>query len=289
MKTNFTKKTDRFVLPNATEIPCIGFGTFLIEEGRTTVNAVRTALNAGYRHIDAAAVYHNEPDVGIGIKSAGIARKDIFLTSKVWNDMRGYENTLKAFEKSCRDLQTDYLDLYLIHWPANEDEYPDGEWKRVNAATWKALERLYKEGKVKAIGVINFLSHHLEALMETAEIMPMVNQIEFHPGMMQKETLEFCRANGITVEAWSPLGCGSAVKNPLIQKLAIKYGKSPAQLCLRWVLQNQVLPLSKSVTESRIYDNIKIFNFKLTETDMEQINHMPYIGGSGLNPDHFKG
>ncbi len=277
---------DKVILSNGYGIPCVGYGTYRTPDGKVAEEAVKTALETGYRHIDAAAVYQNEVSVGKGIKESGVSRNDIFLTSKVWNTNRGYDKTMAAFEQTIKDLGVDYLDLYLVHWPANELNYGD-QWKSVNASTWKAMEELYRSGKVKAIGVSNFLPHHLEALKETAQVMPMVNQIEIHPGQMQEEVQEYCRQNNIAIEAWAPLGAGAVLKNETLTALAGKYNKSVAQICLRWCVQHDVIPLPKSVTRERIQQNTEIFDFVISDEDMALIDAIPYCGGSGLNPDTF--
>lgn len=272
-----------FELNNGVSIPPIGFGTWQTPDGETAVEAIKCAINAGYRHIDAAAVYANEASVGKGIKDSGIDREELFITSKVWNTERGYEKTLSAFQKTIDDLQVDYLDLYLIHWPASENQFAN--WKEINTETWRAMEELYRDGKIRAIGVSNFLPHHLQALMENATVLPAINQIEFHPGFMQQECVSFCKDNNIQVEAWSPLGTGKMLNNETLKAIAIKYNKSVAQLCIRWVLQNDVLPLPKSITTSRIIENIDVDDFEISEEDMQTINAMEYCGGSGLHPD----
>ena len=273
---------DTFHLNNGYEIPCVGFGTWQTPDGDTAVMAVSEAIKTGYRHIDTAACYGNEVSVGQGIKKSGIEREKLFVTSKVWNTERGYEKTIAAFEKTLTDLGLDYLDLYLIHWPASSSQYDI--WEKINLETWKALTELYKAGKIKSIGVSNFMPHHLEALMKT-EVPPMVNQIEYHPGLNQEETVDYCKKHGILVEAWSPLGTGRMLNNETLKFIAGKYGKSVAKLCIRWCLQNGVLPLPKSVTPARIVENADVFDFDITAEDMSDINAMPYFGGSGLHPD----
>lgn len=276
------KITDFFTLQNGYSIPCVGYGTWQIPDGDTAFQAVKSAIDAGYRHIDAAAAYGNEVSVGQGIKESGIAREDLFITSKVWNTERGYKKTLAAFEKTLTNLQLDYLDLYLIHWPASASRFSD--WEHHNLETWRAMIELYWSGRARAIGVSNFEPHHLAALLET-EVGPMVNQIEFHPGQMQEKTTAFCREKDILVEAWSPLGTGCMLNNRQLQSMAQKYKKTVAQLCIRWCLQNGVLPLPKSVTPERIVENTQVFDFMITEEDMAVINGISYFGGSGLHPD----
>ncbi|MCM1512264.1 MAG: aldo/keto reductase [Oxalobacter formigenes] len=276
---------DCFNLRNGCPIPCLGFGTWQTPDGNTAVTAVKTALEKGYRHIDTAAIYGNETSVGHGIAASGLNRNRIFVTSKLWNDSRGYENTFRAFEKTLSNLRLDYLDLYLIHWPASASRFPD--WENINLETWRAFIELYKAGRIRAIGVSNFMPHHLEALMQT-EVPPMVNQIEYHPGQMQEETVRYCRQHGILVEAWGPLGTGKMLSSTALAAIAGKYKKSVAQLCLRWCLQNNRLPLPKSVTPSRIEENADIFDFTISPEDMEAINNLPYFGGSGFHPDKVK-
>jgi diketogulonate reductase-like aldo/keto reductase len=272
--------TDIFQLNNGTGIPCVGFGTWQTPDGKVAVDSVKCAIEAGYRHIDTAAVYGNEKSVGQAIAESGIGRKELFITTKLWNSQRGYDTALRAFEQSMKALSLDYLDLYLIHWPCNKVDGP-----KVNAGTWRAFEELYRDGAIKAIGVSNFLAHHLRDLLETAEIVPAVNQIEFHPGLTQSETVKFCKENHILVEAWSPLGTGCMLTNPQLMEIAKRYEVSVAQLCIKWCLQNGTLPLPKSVTPQRIIENTQVFHFSITPADMQAINDMPYFGGSGLHPD----
>ncbi len=275
-----------YTLNNGVTIPEIGFGTWQTPDGATAVLAVKSALENGYRHIDTAAIYGNEKSIGQAIVDSGIDRKELFITSKLWNSERGYESTLKAFEKTLSDLQTDYLDLYLIHWPANAKQFSD--WRQKNADTWRAFEKLYQDGKIKAIGLSNFMVHHLEALLETATVKPVINQIEYHPGYLQAEVVAFCKANDILIEAWSPLGTGKMLNDPTLLEIASNYNVSVAQLCIRWCLQNGTLPLPKSVTPERIKQNLNVYHFEISESDMKRIDALPYIGGSGLLPDEVE-
>lgn len=270
-------------LKNGVKIQSIGFGTWQAADGEVAYNAVKTALECGYRHLDCAAIYRNEASLGRAVRDSGIPREEIFVTSKLWTKKRGYENAKAAFAKTMDQLGLDYLDLYLIHWPASHTRFED--WKEINAETWRALEELYEEGKIKAIGVSNFMVHHLEALLETAKIVPMVNQIEFHPGFTQDGVVEYCKEKGIAVEAWSPIGSGRLLENELLAKIAAKYGKSVAQICIRFCLQNDVLPLPKSVTPSRIKENFDVLDFTLSDEDMADIAGMDICGYSGFDPD----
>lgn len=274
---NFVDKN--ITLRNGAQIPSIGFGTSMIE-GEECIDNIKMALNAGYRHIDTASAYKNEKYIGKAIKESNIPRTELFITSKVWKDSMGYENTIKSFNNSLQDLQLDYIDLFLIHWPKNNN-------KELNIETWKALENLYKQGKVKAIGVSNFLKHHFSMIWDTCEILPMVNQIEFHPGLTRIETLEFCNQNNIIVEAWSPLGKGKMLNNEDLVKIAKKYNKSVAQLCIRWCLQNNVIPLPKSTEVSRMNENKDVFDFEILNSDMEFINNMGFFAGSNMDPNNF--
>lgn len=258
-------------LNNGVLIPQPGFGTFLTPDGETAVNAVRCAIEQGYRHIDTAAVYGNEVSVGEGIRQGGVPREELFVTSKVWNTERGYETTLRAFDKTLKDLGLDYLDLYLIHWPANTLQFGDAA-DGINQETWRALEKLYNEGMIRAIGLSNFMPHHLEAVLQKAEVMPAVDQIEYHPGFLQQECVDYCKEKGIVVEAWSPLGRGSVLFDELLMGLAEKYGSTVAQLVVRWVMQKGIVPLVKSITPSRIEENYQVFDFQIMDEDMALID-----------------
>lgn len=257
----------------------VGLGVFKVEEGLEVVESVKTAIKHGYRSIDTAAIYGNETGVGQGIKESGISREELFITTKVWNSEQGYETTLKAFDDSLNRLGLNYIDLYLIHWPGpSSEQYIE---------TWKALEKLYKDGRARAIGVCNFHVHHLETLIEQAEIIPMVNQVEYHPHLSQTELLSYCQSKGIQLEAWSPLKQGELIDEPAISQIAAKYNKSTAQVILRWDLQNKVVTIPKSIREERIIENASIFDFELSAEDMAILNGLNKNVRTGPNPDLF--
>ncbi len=268
---------DVTTLHNGVKMPWFGLGVYLSEEGQEVINAVKAAVKAGYRSIDTAAFYKNEEGVGQAIKESRIPREELFITTKVWNTDQGYESTLAAFNESLKKLDLEYIDLYLIHWPVKET-YKE---------TWKALETLYKEGKVRAIGVCNFQIHHLEDLLADAEIAPMVNQVEYHPRLTQKELLAYCQEHNIQLEAWSPLGRGRMLDEPTLQELAAKYGKTVAQIILRWDLQTGVVTIPKSVKEQRIIENADIFDFELSKADMDKIDSLNRDQRNGPDPDNF--
>jgi diketogulonate reductase-like aldo/keto reductase len=271
-----------FTLSNGVQIPCLGFGTWQSRED-TGTRAVSLALEAGYRLIDTAAAYGNERSVGRAVRESGIPREEIFITSKLRNAAHGYAATLEAFQWTMEKLEVDYLDLYLIHWPNPIQFRPI--WKEATAGTWRAFEELYQAGRIRAIGVSNFLPHHLEALKETARIAPMVNQLKLCPGITQEETVAYCRAHDILVEAYSPFGTGSVFANPVMKALARKYGRSVGQICLRWSLQMGYLPLPKSADPARILENTKIFDFTLSEEDMALIAGLEGSCGEAPDPD----
>jgi len=267
-----------FTLRNGVHMPYLGLGTYQSENSHDEVtDAVKSALEVGYRHIDTASVYKNEEGVGKGIKASDVPREDIFVVSKVWNADQGYETTLKSFEDSLGRLQLDYLDLFLVHWPVK------GKYKE----TWKALEYLYTQKKVRAIGVSNFLQHHLEDLMTDATIVPMVNQMEFHPYLVQQELIDFCVKNTIQYEAWSPFMVGKVFELDFCNQLAKKYGKSVAQIILRWNLQKGVITIPKSVHAARISSNADIFDFELSTADIAFLDGFDRNERTGAHPDHF--
>ena len=267
---------DCVTLNNGVKMPWLGFGTFKVAEGSEVVDSVREALKVGYRHIDTAAIYGNEEGVGKAIRESGIPRKEIFLVSKLWNSEQGYDSTLRAFEASLERLGTDYLDLYLIHWP-----------KPLNRETWRAMVKLYNDKRIRAIGVSNFKVHHLEDLRQSSDIVPAVNQVEFHPQFPQTELLEYCTKNNIRLEAWAPLMQGKLNELSLIAELAAKYGKSPAQFVLRWDLQMGVVTIPKSIHPERIKANSEIFDFEISPDDMESMKQLDTGVRIGPDPDHI--
>ena len=283
MMQKLTSLTSDLKLSNGVTIPGLGYGTYQTPP-EDAYRAVTDALAVGYRHIDTAARYGNESGVGQAVKDSGLKREEVFITSKLWNTERGYDKTMAAFEKTLAELGTDYLDLYLIHWPANEKQFGQ-EAAALNLDTWRAFEDLYKVGKIKAIGVSNFMPNHLEALLAQAEIKPMVNQIEVHPGWPQTEVIRYCQRNDILVEAWAPLGEAAALSNSVLAKIAAKYDHTPAQVCLRWEIQQGILPLPKSVHKERMAENTKLFDFELTEDEMDIIGALRNLGGQCKVPD----
>lgn len=271
------------ILSNNNKIPCIGFGTWKLKNNDETSEIIKEAIKCGYRHFDTAFAYGNEEAVGKGLKESKINREELFITGKLWNDDRGYDNIINACKRTINNLQCDYLDLYLIHWPASKTVHDD--WIEINNETWKAFEYLYQNGYVKAIGVCNFKKNQLEELLKSAKIKPMVNQIEFHIGFRQEETVDYCKKNNILVEAWSPLGSGKILKVESLKEMADKYNVSVAKLCLRWCLQNGTIPLPKSKNIERMQDNLDVFNFEISEEDMQILDNFPYVGGSGLDSE----
>ncbi|MGE6630057.1 aldo/keto reductase [Bacillus sp. NPDC077027] len=268
---------DTVTLNNGVEMPWFGLGVFKVEDGDQVVEAVKAAIKNGYRSIDTAAVYKNETGVGKAIKESGVAREELFITSKVWNSDQGYDQALAAFDASLNRLGLDYLDLYLIHWPGpNAATYKE---------TWRALEKLYKDGKVRAIGVSNFYIHHLEELLKDAEVVPAVNQVEFHPKLTLTELREYAKEKGIQIEAWSPLMQGKLLDHDVLKEIAERHKKSVAQVILRWDLQSDVVTIPKSINEERIIQNADIFDFELTQEDIEKINALNNNERVGSHPD----
>ncbi|MHC0037530.1 aldo/keto reductase [Pseudoneobacillus sp. C159] len=268
---------DTTVLHNGVKMPWFGLGVFKVQEGQEVIDSVKAAIKNGYRSIDTAAVYKNEEGVGQAIRESGVPREELFITTKVWNSDQGYDSTLQAFETSLAKLGLDYVDLYLIHWPG-KTKYKE---------TWKALEKLYKDGRVRAIGVSNFKIHHLEDLLKEAEIKPMVNQVEYHPHLTQKDLLAFCQREGIQLEAWSPLKRGELLNDSTITSIAEKYQKTPAQVILRWDVQTGVVTIPKSINEHRITENADIFDFELTAEDIAQIDALNKDERIGPDPDNM--
>lgn len=268
---------DCTTLHNGVKMPWFGLGVYKVEEGPEVVDSVKAAIRNGYRSIDTAAFYENEEGVGQAIKESDVPREELFITTKVWNTDQGYESTLTAFETSMKKLGLDYLDLYLIHWPVK------GKYKE----TWKALEKLYRDGRVRAIGVSNFQIHHLEDVLADAEIKPMVNQVEYHPRLTQTELHEYCKKNHIQLEAWSPLMRGQLLDNPTLKEIGDKYNKTTTQVILRWDLQNEIVTIPKSTKEHRIIENANIFDFELTQDEMDNIHALNENHRIGADPDNF--
>lgn len=269
--------TDTTTLHNGVKMPWLGLGVWQVDNDKEVVTAVKSALEVGYRSIDTAAAYKNEEGVGQALKESGIPREEIFLTSKVWNSDQGYESTLQAFENSLQKLDTDYLDLYLIHWPVK------GKYKE----TWRAMEKLYEDGKIRAIGVSNFHTHHLKDLMADTKIIPMVDQVEFHPLLTQQELKDFSKAEGIQLEAWSPLAHGKLLDDSTLKHIGEKYSKTPAQVMIRWDLEHGVVTIPKSSNPDRIKQNSEVFDFELKKEDIEQMNALNKNERTGADPDTF--
>jgi diketogulonate reductase-like aldo/keto reductase len=276
-----THLQERVTLNNGAKMPWLGLGVFRVEEGAELVEAVKSAIKQGYRSIDTAAIYENEAGVGVGIKQGleetGLNREELFVTSKVWNADLSYEGTIQAYEKSLEKLGLEYLDLYLIHWPV-EAKYKEA---------WRALEHLYEEGRVKSIGVSNFQIHHLEDLLKDAKVKPVINQVEYHPRLTQKDLQAFCEQHQIQLEAWSPLMNGQIIEHDLIKDLANTYRKTPAQIVIRWDLQNGVVTIPKSTKAHRLAENADVFDFELSEADMKQIDQLNEDHRIGPDPDNF--
>ena len=275
---------DTFKISNGVEIPIMGLGTWQSDD-TTAKMAVLAALSHGYRLVDTAAAYGNELGVGRGVKESGLKREEIFITSKLRNADHGYKNTVRAFELTLKKLDTDYLDLYLMHWP-NPVQYRT-HWQEAMAGTWKAMEEFYKQGRIRVIGISNFMEHHIVELEKTAEIKPMVNQLKLCPGVTQPEIVDYCKKNGIVVEAYSPFGQGAIFSSPEMKALSAKYNKSIGQLCLRWCLQLGFVSLPKSANPMRIKDNANIFDFEISKEDMDIISNLEGYCGDAPDPDNI--
>ena len=276
-KINITGIDGTVELSNGVRMPYLGLGVYLAADGNEVQQAISYALDAGYRHVDTASFYGNEEGVGSAVNNSDLKREHVFITSKVWNSDQGYENTLRAFDTSLKKLKMDYLDLYLVHWPV------EGKFKD----TWKAFEEIYRQGRVRAIGVSNFMQHHLEDLMQDCEVTPMVNQMEFHPYLVQQSLLDFCSQQGIQYEAWSPLMKGQIFDIPELVALAGKHQKTVVQIVLRWNLQKGVVTIPKSVKRERIINNADIFDFELSSADMAVIDALDRGERVGPDPDNF--
>ena len=285
----FTSLSDTFTLSNGVRIPCVGFGTYKTPDGDVCVTGVLTALEAGYRHIDTAEFYFNEEGVGKALAETSLPREDIFVTTKVWNTHQGFDATLRAFDLSMQKLGLDTLDLYLVHWPITKDFKEDYPARFID--TWRALERLYEEGRVRAIGVCNCLKTHLNVLFDACKVPPMVNQIEYHFGFTDRDQIEavaFSQANGIVVEGWAPLCRGNAFGHTVLAAVAQKHGKTEAQVLVRFCLEHGVLPLPKSATPSRIIENADVFSFSLDAEDLAALDAVSSIGRLGPHPDEAR-
>ncbi|MGB8953887.1 MAG: aldo/keto reductase [Tumebacillaceae bacterium] len=274
-----THISDSKILRNGVKMPWIGLGAYKAQDGDEVKRAIHSAVQAGYRSVDTASLYYNEAGVGEAIRECGVPREEMFVTTKVWNSDQGYEETLRAFETSRKKLNMDYIDLYLIHWAVKE-KYKD---------TWRAFEKLYSEGYVRAIGTSNFQIHHLQDIMADCKVPPMVNQVELHPHLSQKVLLRFCQEQNIQMEAWSPLKRGGEMlEEPVLVELAQKYGKTAAQIILRWHLQNGVVIIPKSVNEQRIRENADLFGFELSAEEMGRMDGLNRNHRIGKDPDNFQ-
>lgn len=273
---------DCFKLNNDMKIPCVGFGTYKAAEGNN-VEVLKAAIEAGYRYFDTASFYQTEDFLGQAIRESNLPREDFFLVSKMWKDEMGYQQTKDALEKSLKRLGTDYLDIYLIHWPRPSADCEN--WKELDLETWRAMEELQKEGKIRGLGLSNFLPHHIKNILENGTVKPVVNQLELHPGYMQQAAVQYCKEHGIQMQAWSPIGRRRILEDGLILELAGKYQVSPAQLCLRFLLQNDIIPLPKSSSMERMKQNMDLFHFEISEEDVSRLATMPQAGWSGEHPD----
>ena len=273
---------DTYTLSNGLKIPCLGFGTFN-PNGEDNGKLIQSAIDAGYRYFDTASIYGTERALGQAIQVSGLVREEFFIASKVWIDEMGYAETKQAFARTLDRLQTDYLDLYLIHWPRRTEG--DTDWKEVDRETWRAMEELYAEGKIKGIGLSNFLPHHLDNILENCKVRPIVNQLEVHPGYSQEAAVAYCKSKNTLVQAWSPLGRSNVLQHPILCNMAQKYNKSVAQLCLRFLLQKQIVPLVKASSLERMKENMDIFDFEISAEDISILEYMPQDMWQKEHPD----
>lgn len=274
---------DTYTLNNGMKLPCCGFGTYKAKDG-DSAEIIATAIRAGYRFFDTASIYETERLLGQAIQDSGIGREEFIIESKLWMDEMGYDNAKKAFEATLERLQTDYLDLYLIHWPRPNAA---ADWKTLDIETWRALEELYEAGRVRALGCSNFLPHHLENLLANAKIKPVVDQLEIHPGYSQEAATAYCMAHDIRPMAWAPLGRFRAnpVVSECLQHMAEKYGKSVAQICLRFALEKGIIPIPKASSMEHMKNNMDIFDFSLSQEDVYMLSCMPQTAWMGEHPD----
>lgn len=275
-------KREHYILNNGVEIPAIAFGTYKAADGKSA-DVIRAAIEAGYRYFDTASFYGTETYLAQAVRESGISRDEIFIASKLWKTEMGYENVKYAFERSLDKLNTDYLDLYLIHWPLPDPEYKD--WKQLDKETWRAMEELYQAGKVRAIGLSNFLPHHIDNILEDCTVRPAVDQIEYHPGYSQEAAVQYCKERNILVQAWSPIGRQRVLEEPLVLELAGKYAVSPAQICLKFAAQRGIIPLPKSSSVERMKENLDLYSFEMEREDIWRLATMPQAGWSGEHPD----
>lgn len=280
-----SNKIEHYVLNNGAEIPAVAFGTYKAADGKSA-DVIRAAIGAGYRYFDTASFYGTETYLAEAIRESGISRGEFFIASKLWKDEMGYENVKSAFERTLNNLRTDYLDLYLIHWPLPEPGYK--EWRQLDKETWRAMEELYEAGKIRAIGLSNFLPHHIENILKDCRVRPAVDQIEYHPGYSQEAVVNYCRERGILVQAWSPIGRSRVLDEPLVKELAAKYDVSPAQICLKFAVQRNIIPLPKSSSEDRMRENLDLYSFELEQDDIWRLSTMPQTGWSGEHPDRAR-
>ncbi|MDD7027501.1 MAG: aldo/keto reductase [Lachnospiraceae bacterium] len=274
---------ERIRLNNRVSFPTIGIGTWKITDTDLIFKVLSDAYELGYRLIDTAAAYGNEIMLAKAMRKLNIQRSEIFIQDKVWNTNRGYKETQEACKKSLKKLKTDYIDAYLIHWPASPKLYEN--WEEINAETWRGMEQLYKEGYVRAIGVCNYKIHHLHKLLANAAIIPQINQVELHPGLTQKELIDYCQEKNIFVEASSPLGNGQILDSDVLKKIAEQHKKTTAQICLRWGIEKRCIVLPKTTSPERLKENISVFDFSLTDEETKKIDKMSYCGGLGIDSD----